>query len=169
MAINKYKHHVLVVPEDDANRQLANGFLLQSSSMDHRVIYICPIANGWRKILDSLENTHIEDLIRYPLRHLVLLFDFDNKVEERTKMFHEKIPQNVLDRVYLLGTSDEPEKLRTTLGNSLEKIGKDLSTSCEHSDTELWSNPMLKHNEAELERLVKSVKPFLFPTLAQTR
>lgn len=28
MSVNKYKPHVLVLPEDDANRQLANGFLL---------------------------------------------------------------------------------------------------------------------------------------------
>jgi hypothetical protein len=28
MSVNKYHPHVLVLPEDDANRQLANGFLL---------------------------------------------------------------------------------------------------------------------------------------------
>jgi hypothetical protein len=27
MSANKYKPHVVVLPEDDANRQLANGFL----------------------------------------------------------------------------------------------------------------------------------------------
>ena len=27
MSVNKYKPHVLLIPEDDANRQLANGFL----------------------------------------------------------------------------------------------------------------------------------------------
>jgi hypothetical protein len=29
MRINKYKPHILVLPEDDANRQIANGFILE--------------------------------------------------------------------------------------------------------------------------------------------
>jgi hypothetical protein len=28
MSVNRYQPHVLVLPEDDANRQMANGFLL---------------------------------------------------------------------------------------------------------------------------------------------
>ena len=32
MSVNKYQPHVLVLPEDDANRQLANGFLLDQTS-----------------------------------------------------------------------------------------------------------------------------------------
>lgn len=28
MSVNRYQPHVLVLPEDDANRQLANGFVL---------------------------------------------------------------------------------------------------------------------------------------------
>jgi len=28
MSINKYEPHLLVLPEDDANRKIANGFIL---------------------------------------------------------------------------------------------------------------------------------------------
>jgi hypothetical protein len=31
MSVNKYQPHILVLPEDDANRQLANGFVLDQS------------------------------------------------------------------------------------------------------------------------------------------
>ena len=31
MSVNVYKPHVLVLPEDDADRQIANGFLLDPS------------------------------------------------------------------------------------------------------------------------------------------
>jgi len=31
MAVNKYLQHILVIPEDEADRQLANGFLMDQS------------------------------------------------------------------------------------------------------------------------------------------
>jgi hypothetical protein len=34
MSVNKYLPHVLVLPEDDANRQMANGFFLDQSFGD---------------------------------------------------------------------------------------------------------------------------------------
>jgi hypothetical protein len=37
MAVNRYKPHIYVVPEDDANRQIANGFLLHPSEALHWV------------------------------------------------------------------------------------------------------------------------------------
>ena len=37
MSVNKYLPHVLVLPEDDANRQLANGFLLDPNLLDRRI------------------------------------------------------------------------------------------------------------------------------------
>jgi hypothetical protein len=35
--MNRYQPHVFVLPEDDANRQLANGFLLDESLIVRRI------------------------------------------------------------------------------------------------------------------------------------
>lgn len=46
MSINKYKAHLLVLPEDDANRQMANGFILDPN-LNERVIQVLPPVGGW--------------------------------------------------------------------------------------------------------------------------
>jgi hypothetical protein len=48
MAVNKYKPHIYVLPEDDANRQIANGFLLHES-VDSRSIQVMPTTGGWTR------------------------------------------------------------------------------------------------------------------------
>ena len=161
MSVNVYKQHVLVLPEDDANRQLANGFLLEPR-LNLRPIQILPIVGGWAKLRDELVSTHLSHLHRYPDAHLVLLIDFDEKVEERLRIFKESIPVPVCDRVYLLGTLDEPEPLRKDQGITLEKIGAQLAKECAHEEMDLWTHKMLVHNRPELERLIGNVKPFLF-------
>lgn len=162
MGVNKYKDHVLVVPEDDANRQLANGFLLHPS-LDGTCIDIRPPSRGWVNVLKEFEAIHINGLRSYVLRHLVLLIDFDEQVENRTKHFRDQFPSDVSERVYVLGARGEPESLRRNLGWSLEKIGNALAEACADGNTDLWSNELLRHNEAELARLTAGVKLFLFP------
>ncbi len=58
MSINKYKRHILVLPEDDANRQIANGFLLDPN-LDVRAIQILPPSGGWKKVLNSFMDNHL--------------------------------------------------------------------------------------------------------------
>jgi len=161
MSVNLYKPHVLVLPEDDANRQLVNGFL-QDPALNSRAIQVLPIAGGWAKVRDVFENAQLALLRKYPERHLVLLIDFDQQVADREQIFQAVIPADVRQRVYLLGTQDEPEPLRKACGVSLEKIGEQLGNACANGESGLWSHPMLAHNVAELERLAKNVKPFLF-------
>ena len=47
MSVNVYNPHVLVLPEDDANRQIANGFLLEPS-IKHRNIQVLTPAKSAR-------------------------------------------------------------------------------------------------------------------------
>jgi len=161
MGVNKYKAHVWVVPEDDANRQLANGFLLHPALND-TCIEIRPASGGWLRVLQEFVSDHVSDLRKYPLRHLVLLIDFDEKVETRTERFRNEFPDDVSGRVYVLGTRDEPEPLRRALGQSLERIGEALAGSCADGNPELWNHELLNHNQAELDRLTENVKPILF-------
>lgn len=74
--INKYQPHVIVLPEDDANRQIGNGFL-QVPSLQPRRIQILPEAGGWTAIRDSFVREHNKAMAGYPQRRMILLVDFD--------------------------------------------------------------------------------------------
>jgi len=53
MSVNRHSPHVYVLPEDDANRQIANGFLLDPSIVDYR-IRVLEEAGGWKETLGNL-------------------------------------------------------------------------------------------------------------------
>jgi len=161
MIINKYQAHLLVLPEGDRNRQIVNGFLMDPALQQRRV-QVLPLAHGWSKVLKSFQSQHVEELRRYPLRHLVLLIDFDNSVEDRLAHFRDAFPEDVAGRVYLLGSVDEPEGLKTAVGYSFERIGEELARACVRGEAGLWEHRMLRHNRPELDRLIAQVKPFLF-------
>ena len=45
----------------------------------------------------------------------------------------------------------------------LEQIGETLANDCSNNNTDgLWGHDLLKHNKTELDRMILSVKPFLF-------
>ena len=57
MSINKHRPHILVLPEDDANRQIANGFILDLN-LDRRAIQVLPEARGWTDVVDKFTNNY---------------------------------------------------------------------------------------------------------------
>jgi hypothetical protein len=158
---NKYRPHVLVLPEDDANRQIANGFVTNDDLIP-RAIQILPIAGGWRKVVDALKNEYFTSLRRYPERRLVLLIDFDNDLS-RPVSIKDQIPGDISDRVFILGVLSEPEELKAQMGyQGLESIGESLSRDCSDNTQIVWGHELLNHNQEELIRLIRLVKPFLF-------
>jgi len=161
MSINAYKPHLLVLPEDDANREMANGFLL-----DNRVLMcnmqVLPPAGGWKKALDSLQSKHAQGFLKYPERRLLLLIDFDDEVPARQAYVRDHIPAAMRHRVFVLGVCSEPERFRAACNQKLEAIGENLAKECAESRQDLWAHALLMHNEAELVRLETDVKPFLF-------
>jgi len=158
MSANRYQPHVLILLEDDANRQLVNGFLLE-------VDFVRKIqfeeAGGWGKVLDSFRSDHIETMRRYTQRYLILLIDFDSK-KDRYGRATEVIPDDLKDRVFVLGAWSEPEDLGKAGLGSLETIGKTLARECREETDAIWGHDLLKHNAAELERLREYIRPILF-------
>lgn len=161
MSVNAYRPHVFVLPEDDANRQIANGFLLDPSLKQRNIQVLSP-SGGWGNVHRELSEIHMAGLQKFKERHLVLLIDFDDNVEERKSYFLDGILPDVKERVYVLGTSSEPEPLRQMCGNSLEEIGKSLAGECYRGEATLWSHPLLAHNKTEVQRLNANVKSILF-------
>ncbi|WP_174764113.1 hypothetical protein [Anabaena sp. UHCC 0253] len=77
MSINKNKPHLLILPEDDANRQIINGFI-QNLNVNNRAIQILPIADGWKKTVDKFTNDHIKAMRQYPQRNILLIIAFSS-------------------------------------------------------------------------------------------
>lgn len=160
MRINRYVPHLLVLPEDDPNRQIANGFSL-SSKLDSRRLQVLPVAGGWRKVIAEFENNHVSAMQKFPETRLILLIDFDDR-ENRLSYVKRKIPDDLEQRVFILGVQSEPENLKRDTKKTFEQIGKSLAQDCINNTNELWGHDLLKHNQAELERAIADVKPFLF-------
>jgi len=161
MCTNKYKPHILVLPEDDANRQIANGFVLDPN-LNERAIQILPAAGGWKKVVQAFRTVHANQMNQYPERRIVLIIDFDDMLNDRLSDVQSEIPEKLHDRVFVLGVLSEPEKLRAVLNKGYEDIGKSLSHDCSDNIRTVWCHRLLKHNESELDRMTSSVKPFLF-------
>jgi hypothetical protein len=154
---NKYKPHLQILPEDDANREFATGFLLESRVCERSINVLKP-AGGWMKVVESIESC---GLASTPERRLLLLIDFDDDVENRLQIVRSRIPENLRERVFILGTASEPEQLRKQLGKKLEDIGQQIAKECADGDGQFWIHPLVQHNQGELERLSREVKGFL--------
>ena len=160
MSVNKYLPHILVLPEDEADSDIANGFLLHHQLND-RSIQVLPYVGGWQVVVEKFTKSFITTMRQYPQRRMVLLIDFDTN-DDRFEYVSQHIPGDLKDRVFVLGILDEPETLKRSLGQSFEAIGEALAANCADNTDGLWNHDLLKHNRPELERMMVSVKPFLF-------
>ncbi len=153
MSANKYLPHVLVLPEDDANRELANGFHLRVDSTRQRQMQVLPVAGGWNEVLERFKSQHVTAMDNYPQRFMVLLLDFDAK-EDRLKSAKAAIPAHLADRVFVLGAWSKPEDLKKGLGG-FEQIGSAMADDCHEETDTTWGHDLIRHNASELERLRK--------------
>lgn len=160
MSVNKWLPHVLVLPEDDANRQLANGFLLDPLLATRRM-QILEEAGGWQEVLNRFREEHVPAMDRYPERFMVLLIDFDRQ-NNRLAEARAVIPEHMQERVFVLGVWTEPEELRQARREPYEEIGLALARDCRDNTSDAWSHELLAHNAGELEGLRNFVRPFLF-------
>lgn len=160
MSCNKYLPHVLVLPEDRANSQLANGFLLDQS-LSARSIQVLEEVGGWHEVINHFLSEHIAGMESYPLRSMVLLIDFDGD-EARLSGVKARIPESLIERVYILGSFNEPEDLKNANLGSYESIGLALARDCREETNTTWGHSLLRHNASELDRLREHIRPFLF-------
>jgi hypothetical protein len=162
MSVNKHQPHVLVLPEDDANRQLANGFGLDQYLLNWK-IQVLEEAGGWIKVLERFKRDLVVGMNRHACRSVVLLIDFDGHPERLTQAKAE-IPENLAGRVFILGALTKPEALRQASLGSYEEIGLALAKDCREGTDTVWGHDLLRHNASELDRLRRSVLPILFPS-----
>jgi hypothetical protein len=162
MAVNRHLPHVLLLPEDDANSQVATGFHLQVSPLRQRQMQVSPVAGGWNRVLNLFETEHAMEMERWSFRYMVLLIDFDG-VPNRLEIARTRIPAHLTDRVFILGAWSEPEDLRTAGLGSYETIGKAMADDCRNGTSTIWGHELLRHNAFEIGRLRQHILPILFP------
>ena len=164
MSANRYQAHVLVLPEDDANRDLVIGFR-SDASVEFRRIQVEDVAGGWRRVLELFQSDYLDGMRANALRCMVLLFDFEVYPEEWVDLAKAHIPDDVKERVFILGALTTPEELKARLG-SYETIGKAAAKDCRDGTDTTWGHALLKHNANELDRLRQQVRPILFPSVS---
>ena len=158
MSANRFLPHVLVLPEDDANRQLANGFQKRVTSI--RQMVVLRVAGGWKEVLNRFQADHVRGMELYDNRYMVLLLDFDGDVT-RLETAREAVPPELRDRVFILGALTNPEELKRAQGMTLEAIGSELADGCRENNNRTWGHDLLRHNEAELTRLRTRLGPII--------
>ncbi|NWH05342.1 hypothetical protein [Desulfobacter latus] len=166
MSCNKYEDHILIFPEDEANSKIALGFVLCSYVREDKV-QILPYTKGWKKVIEKFKSYHIPQLKKYISRRLLLLIDFDNDLNRLSKVKSE-VPEDLMDRVFILGTKTEPEKLKQAINpiRSFENIGKKLADECvDLENGGLWEHELIIINKHERKRLIEEVRPFLFDVI----
>ena len=157
--MNKYKPHVYILPEDDANAEIVTGFLLHAS-IDARYVQVLPPAKGWIKLLEEFEANHKPEMLKNVNEHMIMVLDFDRDLSRREKV-RQHIGDELIDRVFVLGSLSEPEALRSDLG-SYETIGQLLANECNADTRVTWNHDQLTHNYSELDRMTSTLKPILF-------
>lgn len=160
MSVNRHAPHVLILPEDDANRQLARGFTLDLPATSQKIKVLHP-AGGWLHVIEQFKTEHVSYLNRFSDGFMILLIDFDEQ-PDRLSLVKSHIPSNLQDRVFILGVWSEPEALRQTNLGSWETIGLAMAQDCRDDTETIWGHSLLQHNATELERLRQSVRPILF-------
>ena len=159
MAVNTYQPHIYVLSEDQANRNILTGFLL-SVPKNTRQIQALPFKRGKFDVLGDFRQVYESKLRNYEYSFAVLLLDFDNNAQFGQQIL-ERIDEAVRDRVFVLGAIDEPERLRSELGN-FETIGGKLAADCIDQTAHTWGHAQLKHNLIEIKRMPAAMRAILF-------
>jgi hypothetical protein len=159
--MNRYLPHVYVIPEDDCDRQLADGFVLHDQVKTPR-IQVLPPVGGWREVLKEFQTVYINRLREDREGNVVLLIDFDGEYNNRRAEFEQRIPDDLKQRVFVVGASHTPEELRKAMGKSFEQIGKDLAEDCFAGTETTWNHPQLAHNGPDRQKLLDSLRKILF-------
>lgn len=149
MSVNKRRPHIVILPEDDANRQISTEFVVSCRSGQ---IKVENSIGGWAKVVDRFLDEYAGSMRRFRERYVVLIIDCDND-RRRISQIRSRIPEDIADRVFILGSLDEPERLRAAGLGSFEKIGRSIASGCEDDSVDFWMHDQLQHNLEELDRI----------------
>lgn len=159
MSLNRFSPHLLILTEDNANRAIVNGFLMDERIHQRRVQAL-NASGGWIKVKEKFLQDYYPSMERYHHRHVLLVIDSDGDANRIPAML-EDIPETVRSRTFIIGTLETPERLASLVKEKAENIGRRLAQDCVENTTATWSHSHLQHNSDELQRLNAVVRHFL--------
>lgn len=164
MSPNRYQDHIIILPEDEADRQIANGFCSSYHLGNaNRHVKVVNEAGGWFKAQALLEQTYVPYLKNHEKSRVVLVIDFDSNPDRRTDVLRN-VPEELQARVFVIGSLTDPEQLKSSLNKTLEEIGIAIADQCARETTDsLWNTDLLSHNLEEINRLSNEIRGLLFP------
>jgi hypothetical protein len=157
---NKYTPHLMILPEDDANKDIALGFQIHDT-VNTNAVQILPVAGGWLKAVDIFLSDLAPTMVKLKYRYVAIIVDLDRQID-RYQEIKNKIPRHLQDRVFILSTLSQPENLKSALNLPFEEIGKQVANDCFQGSDTLWQHRLLSHNLPEISTLQIHVRPFLF-------
>lgn len=132
---NKYKWHIVVVPEDGATRQLGNGLSNAFPSIVNRVKFLRE-AGGWPDAIATIKDLKLD---KYPNRRVLLIIDLD---QDDTRLgFIRSQPEisKYNNRIFILGSFKAVEQLKPVgRSSNLESVGQRLGEDCS-----CWNDSLL--------------------------
>lgn len=160
--MNRFDPHLLILPEDDANRQIVNGFIAHPNIDSTRIKLLRP-AGGWTKAVRSLTQNHCPEMNIFIHRIFVLIIDFDG-IDSRCAEIRSQISEPLGKRIFVLGARTTPEDVKrsATYLSSYEKIGRALAEDCIGDKRSIWGKHELNCNLEEIQRLRENAGPWLF-------
>ena len=162
MSADKSKLHVLVLPEDRANHEIANGFRGHELNNDRsqRQIQVESVARGWLRTCETYKEDYEPQLRTIGTRHVILLIDLDRE-QTRIAKVQEYIHDDLKSRVFVLGVWSEPEELKADQRLDFESIGRKLREDCPRQPGGIWGHGLLRHNSHEVERMWSTIGQIL--------
>jgi hypothetical protein len=160
MSPNLYQPHLLVIPEDKANQDIVNGFLLRVES-NARQLQVLGLANGWLKGKDKILELSESRLREYEKAHALLLVDHDGD-SARGSNIKDQISDDIKDRVFVIGVLTEPEELKSA-NQKYEQIGGLIADGCKDNNSDFWQHKLLVHNLEDVRRLSEAFHDLFFP------
>ena len=162
MSVNKYKPHLFVVPEDKADKNFAVGFELDAR-LAAGSFQIMPLAGGWLKVINIINDEYVPKLQQNKYSHVLGIIDCDGD-DERIANELAKFPDEVADRIFLLGAIETPEIFRQKVGDNSERIGERMAEECFNESYDLWNHEDLAHVSYEIQRAATTIRPIVFAT-----
>ena len=157
--MNKFKPHLFIVPEDDADRQIAVGFQMHLEAKGE--MQIVDVARGWLKVVGVIKDEYVPLLKNNLNSHVLGIIDCDKDVDRIAEQL-ENFPEDIRNRIFLLGVNENPQEFKRSAKMHFAEIGEKLADECYKDELDLWNHEMLSYSSSEALRAKDVLRELVF-------
>ena len=157
--MNKFKPHLFIAPEDDADRQIAVGFQMHLEAKGE--MQIVDVARGWLKVVGVIKDEYVPLLKNNLNSHVLGIIDCDKDADRIAEQL-ENFPEDIRNRIFLLGVNENPQEFKRSAKMHFAKIGEKLADECYKDELDLWNHEMLSYSSSEALRAKDALRELVF-------